>query len=43
MLDVVQIAPTVRVPSSAEKCTVNLMQHTFGDSYGKPFIGKTTI
>lgn len=49
-MDVFEVYPPVRVgqdyhPELAEaqnpECKVLLMQHVFGWSYGKPFVGKT--
>ncbi|KAF2665427.1 hypothetical protein BT63DRAFT_377319 [Microthyrium microscopicum] len=37
-LDVIEVTAPINVPAVAN-CTVQLMQYTFGWSYGKPFVG----
>jgi hypothetical protein len=39
LLNVIEVATPVKIPTPAG-CTVQLMEYSFGFSYGKPFIGR---
>jgi hypothetical protein len=39
LLNVIEVATPVKIPTPAG-CTVQLMEYSFGYSYGKPFIGR---
>jgi hypothetical protein len=42
LLDVFQVYTPVHVPQDVS-CAVKLMDHSFGLSYGKPFVGQLTL
>lgn len=42
-LQVFQVHTPVRIPQGGRKCELLLMNHTFGWSYGQPFIGEHFI
>ena len=39
LLDVIEIDLPVHVPPNADDCSMVLMRHSFGSSYGQPFVG----
>jgi hypothetical protein len=41
MMDVFEVSPVVKIPADVRKqCQQTLMVYSFGNSYGKPFVGE---
>jgi hypothetical protein len=38
-----EVTQPVVVPASSNLCTLTLMEHEFGNSFGMPFVGRSTV